>query len=69
MISASIEVKGPQRDLHSGNEGGKVWCMALLPEVELSLNKHTYRHYTDLFQTSMSVRPYTFAAACLHAWS
>ena len=22
MISASIEVKGPQRDLHSGNEGG-----------------------------------------------
>ena len=23
MISASIEVRGPKRDLHSGNEGGK----------------------------------------------
>ena len=28
MISASIEVKGPERDLHSGNEGGKVLRMA-----------------------------------------
>ena len=24
MISASIEVKGPKRDLHSGNEGGEM---------------------------------------------
>ena len=24
MISASIEVKGPERDLHSGNEGGEM---------------------------------------------
>ena len=23
MIALSIEVKGPSRDLHSGNEGGK----------------------------------------------
>jgi hypothetical protein len=33
MISASIEVKGPERDLHSGNEGGAAAsdaeCLAL----------------------------------------
>ena len=26
MIAAAVEVKGPARDLHSGNEGGE--CMS-----------------------------------------
>jgi len=37
MISASIEVKGPERDLHSGNEGGAAAstkeCPTLPPAV------------------------------------
>lgn len=38
MIALSIEVKGPSRDLHSGNEGGELLANPWSP---ISLRKRT----------------------------
>ena len=59
MISASIEVKGPQRDLHSGNEGGKILSMALRLIHGRAANEASYRHYTSCASMSLPYDPFS----------
>ena len=50
MISASIEVKGPQRDLHSGNEGGTTVRFQAMYCFELHSIKAFLHVYEDSLQ-------------------